>query len=552
MRIFVDWGRNERGATAVLGAMSSLLVIGSAGLAVDAGMIFLESRRLQGVADLAALAAARDLTHAQMAATATVAANRTHADLSADATLGVYSHHRGVAHGERFAASATGQNAVRVEVRGSAPLVFAKVFFGDNTIPITRRATAARAELASISIGSRMASVNGGVANQVVSGLLGKQVNLTVMDYNALISGRVDVLEFARELQSGAEIRAASFDDILASEVTTAQALRALENSLSADEAPARAAAKLAEAAKESETVRVGDLFELGPYGVQDRASPGTGVSMGAMEFGWAVMALAAGDRQVKVDLGGSVPGLTDLDVWLAVGERQNNAPWLAVDQDGSAIIRTAQMRLYVEAKAASALGGAGIQVLTLPALVEMASAEAKVASLSCPAAYDAQAVNLSVRPSVGRVAIGAIDKAKLNDFKHPLTVGQATLVDALLIKVKGRNEVNIGGQTWKPVRFSRADIEGRVVKTVATDDIGGATVASAIAGTELEIQLGGLLSLGAGLSGVKQALTPALAGLGNAADSLIGSIAALAGVGLGEADVRVNGLRCRDAALVG
>jgi uncharacterized membrane protein len=33
----------------------------------------------------------------------------------------------------------------------------------------------------------------------------------------------------------------------------------------------------------------------------------------------------AGGGRQVKLDLGASVPGVTDLDVWLAIGERPKN-----------------------------------------------------------------------------------------------------------------------------------------------------------------------------------------------------------------------------------
>jgi uncharacterized membrane protein len=51
------------------------VVLALAALAVDTGWIYLQTRRLQGVADLAAISAANDIARAQLAANATVAAN---------------------------------------------------------------------------------------------------------------------------------------------------------------------------------------------------------------------------------------------------------------------------------------------------------------------------------------------------------------------------------------------------------------------------------------------------------------------------------------------
>ena len=74
MRRRPTFGRDERGAVAVIAAASGAVLLGFGALAVDMGSIYLQSRKLQGMADLAAIAAARDLANAQAAAQATASA----------------------------------------------------------------------------------------------------------------------------------------------------------------------------------------------------------------------------------------------------------------------------------------------------------------------------------------------------------------------------------------------------------------------------------------------------------------------------------------------
>jgi uncharacterized membrane protein len=257
---------------------------------------------------------------------------------------------------------------------------------------------------------------------------------------------------------------------------------------------------------------------------------------------------LAGEGRQVKLDLGASVPGVTDVDVWLAIGERPNNSPWLTVDRDGQVVVRTAQTRLYLKAQALSVLGLLGAQPITLPVLVEAASGEAKLASMECPASLSAQAATLSVRPSVGRIVIGEIDTAKLNNFKQNLTVSRAKIADLLLVKATAKADVQIGGQSWKTARFTRADIQAGTIKTVATDDIAKATVSSLLGNLDLDVDI---LGIGLGLGPITSALSGTLGAIAAPLEGVLNALTGLLGVRLGEADVQLNGLRCRDAALV-
>jgi len=74
--------------------------------------------------------------------------------------------------------------------------------------------------------------------------------------------------------------------------------------------------------------------------------------------------------------------------------------------------------------------------------------------------------------------------------------------------------------------------------------------VATLITGLTLDVNLLGI-QLGLGKSAVLTALTPVLAAAAAPLDQVINSLTGMLGVGLGEADVRTNGMRCGAPALV-
>ncbi|MDT9126957.1 TadG family pilus assembly protein, partial [Escherichia coli] len=82
------------------------------------------SRKLQGAADLAALAAARDLPNATAAAQATAAANALGSNVMVKVVTGVYTPDRTVPAAQRFQANAASPNAARVTVNSKADLFF--------------------------------------------------------------------------------------------------------------------------------------------------------------------------------------------------------------------------------------------------------------------------------------------------------------------------------------------------------------------------------------------------------------------------------------------
>lgn len=543
------WLSNQDGGVAVIAAAALTGGVGLAALAVDLGSVYLQSRRLQGVADLAALAAAADLPRADRAASATVEVNPVGGAVAVQVAKGRYDAHQAVAP-QRFKAGETGADAARVTVEGQADLFFAQALLGRPTLSIRRQATAARADLASFSIGTRLASLDGGVANALMTGLTGSSVSLSVMDYQALAQADVELFGYLDALNTKLGIKAVSYDELLKTEVKTGKALSVLSDVLAAaGETRAAGAAKvLASATAANQSIKLGALIDPGPYGRQDRVTGGSGAAVGvdAMQLANAMLMLANGARQVQLDLGAAVPGLADVDVWLAIGEPMNSTPFMTVTQDKTVVVRTAQTRLYVEAKllGSGLLGGAA--QIKLPLLVELASGEAKLAALDCTT----RTTTLAVKPSVGALTIGQVDTGKLSNFKQALAPSKARIVQAPLFTVDGASKVDLGGASFRNVVFSSADVKAGTVRTVKTNDLAGASVASLVTGLTLDVNLLGL-QVGLGKSAVLTALTPVLSAAAAPLDHVVNSLTGLMGVGLGEADVRTNGMRCGAPALV-
>lgn len=523
----------RRGGVAVIAAVSGALLCALAALAVDVGSIALHARTVQGAADLAALAAARDLDAAERAARATVEAN-----LGAGAEIsvrtGAYAPDRALAAHMRFApvAASGAPNAARVEITHPARLYFGRAILGRDTVPVTRSAVAALepqgAPLAAFSIGSRLARLEGGIANALLSGLAGSAVNLGVMDYEALLDADVDLLTWLDAMAVELDVEAADYDQLLASEVETGRALRVLEGLL--DGRSKSALAVIGRAA--DGRLRIGDLIGLeGGLGRNIQAT------VSAMDLTTAMLEIAGGERQVRLNLAADAL-LASVETWLAIGERPNNVPWMTVTNTGSPIIRTAQARLYIKARTAQNLSG--LARVDLPVIIELAASEARLESLEC---RPARRVVVAARPGVARAWVGAIDPSRLDDFTTPLAPRPATLLSvAGLVTVTAGADVQAANAVWTPLTFSGADIDHGAVRTARTTGALNSVVSSLIQRLDVEVNVVGL---GLGLGGLKTALGTLLAPVGPVLDAMVNPLLDMLGLKIGEADIRVHGLSC-------
>jgi uncharacterized membrane protein len=570
------WRKDNRGVTALVVALSFTALGMATAVSIDLGSLFLNARRLQGIADLSAMAAAQglttgtttaaDITAANTAATNTVAVNPWPYAVTTTVTPGVYSPDPTLSVANRFTATNTSPNAAKVTLTAPVKLVFVGLLIGNPTLQLTRTATAASTQLTAFSIGSGLATLNGGVANALLSALTGSSVSLSVMNYNALLGANVDLFSYLSALSTRMNLTAGSYNSLLSGQVSMPTALAALGDTLNAEGQSGAASAvnQLVSASASAPPVQLSALFNLGPYTNQDNSNFSTGgasVSLNAMSTISALLQAANGARQLQLNLGATIPGVTAVTAYLAIGQRPSNSPWIAITNANNVIVSTAQMRLYLTATVSTngLLPGLGLLTTTLPAYVELASAQAKLASLQCASTPSQQNVTLSVLPSLGQIAIAQIQNTStLQNFTQPVTLQSAPLLNVALLGIPVASasvyaDVNLGGGAngWQSVSFSGTDIANGAMKSASVQNLTQATLGSLLGNTSVSATVLGSLSLTVSNSALQQSLINLLSPVASGLDGVVNQITSLAGVQLGVADVWVNGLRCQGAALV-
>jgi uncharacterized membrane protein len=355
---------------------------------------------------------------------------------------------------------------------------------------------------------------------------------------------------FLDALAQRLDIRAGSYGDVLKATAGEGAIAGALADSLSG--ADAAAAAALAAGIGSGAKVPLGKLFDLGQaagLAIGTGSKAGDYASVSALQLLAASAMVSDGTHQVALNLGANVPGLTSLTLRLAVGEPPQFAAWFALGPSGT-VVRTAQVRLsFVSTLAGgAALLNAGIRV---PLYLEVANAEAAVTAATCPvASATSGTATIAATPGVARLTLGEVGDAALGDFTSSPTIAPATLINLLLLKVSGSGTAEIAQLHPAPLSFSSADMAAGVTKETSTTDITQSLTQSLLSSLTLQVSA---LGLGLPSTAVIQAtVAKLLAPLGPVLDSTIAATLDTLGLKLGVADVRVYGVTCGHAVLVG
>lgn len=534
----------REGNVAMILAGGLTMLTGTAVLGVDTANLYLEKRRLQGAADAAALAAAADLSNAAARAQAAVALSSDNATRLTVMTPGRFTRDERLAVDARFLANGTPGNAAQVALESHIQPVFGRVF-GYRDVTIGARATAARIDMAGFSIGTRLASVQGGLPGALLSQLAGSELSLSVMDYNALVSGQVDLLKTAELLRTSAGVRVASFDELLATDIALPKLVTAMAGSTTSS-AAAQVLRSIA-ARLPNRNVQLGTIIDLGPLGSRSAADPLRPVETDAYAFLREALQISGGTRQVQSDIDLGIPGIGQTRLWLQIGERPAHSRWLSVGEAGQTVVRSAQTRLWIDIALLNAPLSLGS--VRVPIYVELAEAEARLAQVTCRGGPANATAALDVTPSVGRVAIADLDPAMLAYFQQPMALRQARMVSLPLVYLTGQANVQLGGTQTQRVSFTTAEIDGNVTKSVSTNDIAAGVASSLLRNVDIRANV-----LGIGVSGglLTNMLGNTLSAVAPALDLVVGQATALAGVHVGQADVRIDGVRCGTPVLVG
>ena len=528
--------RDRRGGVSIVTAFAMTMLIGSAAFAVDVGSLYLDRRKLQGIADAAALAAAAQPSEGLTAARRVVTANCDCGIMITELAGGTYAPDRDKPAESRFTPGGTSPNAVRVTLAQERPLFFGRLLTG-RTGMIRVSATGARQGYAAFSLGSRVAAVHGGLPNALLSALTGSQVNLSVMDYEALASADIDLLAFSDALRTEVGADVLTFGQTLDTEVTLPQLLSALAKA--SDGRVADTLEYLADRAL-PRTLIPSRAIDLGPRSSSIRIDGANPVNVNANDLLRAMLGLANGNRQLDLSVASELPGGSGVDVALIIGEPPADSPLIAVTDMEDVVVRTAQTRLKLETRVATPLASVDV-----PLLVELGSASARLTDIDCGAG---QGASLGVTTSPAMVAIGKVDDSTFRNMQRPLKPETARLLRLPLASVDAKAELVLSDLAEQPLHFTRDDIDSGRMKTVESGGLVAGAARSLTDGIDLRVNI-----LGIGLT--SKLLTDVVGGaLGLAApalDGVLSSVTGLLGVHLGEADARVNALRCGRTRLV-
>ncbi len=529
------------GNVTILFSGGLLAFMGVAALAVDATSLYVAKRQAQGIADAAALAAAGNVDNADSAAAAARNANTMPGLNILSVDPGHYEDDPTVPAAQRFVVGTDGANAARVRVGAEVPLYFGRVF-GKSTVTVEAKGTAAQIDLAAFSIGSRLAAIDGGLPNAMLSQLAGTDLQLSAMDYQALAGGQLDILKFSDALRSQLNVQVATYGELLNTRATLGQIARAMAASVS-DAQAASVLRAVADRLPQNSAI-LSSLIDLGPLADDSAPDPSRPVTVDAFSMLRATLELG-GEHQISTDLGATIPGLTSVRLKVAIGERPANSPWLRVTAAHDVEVRTAQTRIYLDTQVAPQLGLASLRV---PIYVELASASARLNDISCAGGAANATVRLDVTPSAGEAAIADVDPNAFANFQAAPTLNPVTMLRTPLASVSGFADIRLGGVNAQTVDFSANDIATHAVKHVNTNDLTQGVASSLISGIDLNVNALGLgINLGSLTSLVGQVLGVAATPL----DTVYGQVTSLLGVQIGQADVWVNGVRCGTPVLV-
>ncbi|OCJ09553.1 hypothetical protein A6U87_28660, partial [Rhizobium sp. AC44/96] len=477
---------SKDGNIAVAAAVCAPLILYCLALGVDYGMMTLQQRRLQQLSDIGAIVAASDINNAAANLVANFQRNGLNVAVKTGAgyttpngsqllsnqqlsqfdavvqyTPGVYVADSSISSGQRFIAGSQPYDAVKVAVQQKAELTFAATFATPPTLSAV--GTASAAKIAAFSIGSRLASINGGVLNALLGSLLGATVSLKAADYDALLSTDVDLLSFLDLLATNLNLTAANYDELLATQISYPRLLNTLGKTPGLSTTVTKALSSIEKGLGQTQLkVKLEDFLSLGPMGER---LVGTGshlqVDASVMDI-LSATALAANQKnQVAVTLAGAVPGLANVTLKLSIGERPTGVTSNTVGATGAAV-RTAQIRLAIEASVPGLGAIAGIKV-RVPVYVEAAYAEAKLSTFSCLGGNPRNAsIGVDVVPGVAEIALGDVDPTAMANFGSKPRVTPATLIDATLLKVSGMADVNLTNTAKTRLTFQSNDITAK------------------------------------------------------------------------------------------
>lgn len=553
------FGADERGIVSIVAAGLLLLVIAVAAIVIDAGSLLLARRHLQTVTDAAALAAAQNLSSAQTAAATVLTENGYAADTLSGTELGRYDKTQAL--GSRLVSTSNPDeiDAVRVSTQSTAPMYFSRALGFSSLATITAESTSAIVKTASIQAGSRLASLDSGIANAILGGLTGTTISLSAADYNGLLGTDIDTLAFLDALATKLSLSSTStYGDLLNADATIGNILDAgievlqdSSNGSTGDITHALGALQtLSSQMPLNLQVKLGNFIDVPAILDKTIGTLSASTALTNVYSLTASMARSAGSGTVvNLTTGLSVP-LTGsaVSIKLAVGQTVQTAAGPI-----GTTVHTQQVRLLVNLQLAdlplSSGGLTGTATnISLPIYLDAAQGTGTIKSIPCTSS--SKVVQTGTSGAVG-LQFGTVTDTQLSNFSSSVTATPGAIAT---VRVLNQNVATISasGSTTviahgpEDVNFSAADIDDRVRKPVPSGATGTLVASNGPGALQTSIallpgtNLGALVNplLNAALSPFLTTVTAALTSALSLLDTPVNAVLDTLGLRLGEVDL--------------
>jgi len=415
--------REDAGAMAPAIAGLGVVMVASAGMALDVGLHYVDNRELHAATEAAALAAAMNPAQAQIRAEGYLTRNGYDPSVIRSVQVGRYCADSSLSADQRFDTSFARcpgngtANAVRITT-GRVSRRYLSAVLGDAVIPdIASTATAARIDEAGIGITSGIATVTNSLVtsvNDLLGALIGIQLQLSAPEIQALMSGDVDAGLFFDNLAERAG-HTGTYNEL-------AQGSYGIRDiALAAADAASNPGTKAALTVFGNQTtnhytVPLKDLFGLGvwknmPVGEADR-QPGLRAGLNAYQLlTYAVQAgpgvIDASDL-VQLVLPGNPSAIVKVT---AVASGPVDRPRFSFGPAGETEAGTSALRLQV------LIADLNVNVplilstkVNVPVLIDVAAAQAEISAIDCPNTAEQRAdtrVTVAARSGLVNAYIG-------------------------------------------------------------------------------------------------------------------------------------------------
>jgi uncharacterized membrane protein len=566
---------DDRGAVALIAAISMTAVFALVALVADLGAAYVAKRDLQAAADAAAMSGTFPIAEDSTVANAwqTFAQNYLAKNISAasmTATRGVYCPDAAVAPSSRYTANVatcadnsaiSTYNAVQVKATVPSPLYFGRLF-GAASPTLSATATAAQINEAGFYAGSGTVSINAGLINAMLNGVLaGSSINLTAVQYQALLNTNIDALTFFNKLATNVGATAGTYNSVLRSTASVQNVLQAEIDALNAPGSLASVALGTLKAEiVGAPTIALSNLFDLGAWqnvgvGAVNTAT-GLTANLNLYQLASLTAQVAGGTSFVTLPTASlGIPGVASLSAASSVIEPPQGPAF--VFSPVGVTVHTAQVRLQLSLQLLSALSvvnslgvSLGSAPVSLPVYVEVGSGNAQLTGITCGYPTSNAQVNILAQSGAAQAYVGTVSKTVMSNVSSPVTVSPATLVNLLnVLTVTASGEVSVGSPAPTLLTFDQTDMTDATAQTVTSTGMLSNLLGTLASSTTLSGTLLGakLPSTSNTLKSLNTLLAPAFAGL----DPLVDGLLAGLGIKIGYLDVTATGVRCGVPALV-